>query len=162
MLLKWLESNKLWVDFFIAAADIWWQRRIIQHILESLTTQLGTVSSIVQDKRCITLRVSNPPPPPPPHTHTHMHTCLVSSIPAIIQIQHVPAGYFPEKATGDGNCFYNSVSLLLTRMKSWLFGCDLVVSNRHTHALAIDTDYIYTYIQCDYEPCMHRSVIIIT
>ena len=50
MLLKWLESNKLWVDFFIAAADIWWQRRIIQHILESLTTQLGTVSSIVQDK----------------------------------------------------------------------------------------------------------------
>ena len=64
-----------------------------------------------------------------------MHTCLVSSIPARIQIQHVPAGYFPEKATGDGNCFYNSVSLLLTRMKSWLFGCHFVVSNRHTHAV---------------------------
>ena len=75
-LLKQLESNKLWVDFFIAAADIW-QRGIIQHILETLTIPLDTVSGIAQDRRCIILRVVNSPPPPT-HTCTHL-LCYINS-----------------------------------------------------------------------------------
>ena len=119
-LLKQLESNKLWVDFFIAAADIW-QRGIIQRILETLTIPLDTVSGIAQDRRCIILRVVNSPP------YTHMrklallHQFLTYS--RFTALKEVPAGYFPGKATGDGNCFYNSVSLLLhgsEELASWL------------------------------------------
>lgn len=49
-LLKRLRSNKLWVDFFIAATEIW-QRGIIQHVIESMTIPLEVAPGIELDKR---------------------------------------------------------------------------------------------------------------
>ena len=63
--------------------------------------------------------------PPPPYTQMSklalLHQFLTYS--RFTALKEVPAGYFPGKATGDGNCFYNSVSLLLhgsEELASWL------------------------------------------